>query len=555
MFTKPVRLAAVAVFLACGSTISNHVSASTYYIRTDGGTAAQCTGLADAAYPGSGSARACAWKSPMEALPPRADNQPNKPRIAGGDTLIIGPGSYMIGYSAVAREAYGSNVCDANYPYDCVPQAVPSGPDPLHPTVIKGASCIAKPQLWGTQGASHVLSLDGSSNVRLECLELTDHSPCIVFYKPDPRFACSRSWGKDVGSWALAGLHAQDSGQVTLQDLDIHGFASDGVNAGRLHDWTARRVAIRANGWSGWNGDLGGNNHSSANSGKLVFDQLTIAWSGCAENYPDSAIINCWGQEEGGYGDGFGEAWTGGDWIFTRADIHDNTQDGLDLLYNNGTGSTKVVQSRFYGNAGNQVKISGPSSIVNSIVVGNCMWTQQKAGTTMLGAMQSADDCRALGSAVEVDFPLSNQLSTLAFNTITGQGDGLVDASQTGKGNKVVLANNILDGRHSDKRGDESTFGYYGGDDNPVAVSWIGNLVHGIRHGSCPGGSICSDPMLRDSDFARYDPALEPGSPAIAAASAKVSIGTDFQGKPRSAHASVGALEYSTSPKRDRPRH
>ncbi|HEY3519751.1 MAG TPA: choice-of-anchor Q domain-containing protein, partial [Rhodanobacteraceae bacterium] len=199
------------------------------------------------------------------------------------------------------------------------------------------------------------------------------------------------------------------------------------------------------------------------------------------------------------------------------------------------------------GNAGNQVKISGPSSIVNSIIVGSCMWTQQKSGTTMLGTMQSADDCRALGNAVEVDFPLSNQLATLAFNTITGQGDGLVDASQTGHGNKVVLANNILDGRRSDKRGDEATFGYYGGDDNPVAVGWIGNLVHGIRHGNCPADSICRDPMLRDPSFGSYDPAPRSGSPAIAAAAAKVNVGTDFRGKPRPARASIGAMEYPTS--------
>ncbi|HEY3521247.1 MAG TPA: hypothetical protein VGK80_09420, partial [Rhodanobacteraceae bacterium] len=320
MFTA-LRHSLAGALLLCAALFANPAPAATYYVRTDGGTVEQCTGLADASYPGSGKNKACAWKSPMEALPPRADNQPNKPRISGGDILVIDSGSYMIGYSAEAREAYGPDVCDASYSYDCVPQPIPSGPDPQHPTVVRGASCTARPQLWGTQGASHILSLDGASNVRLECLELTDHSPCIVFYKPDPRLACDRKWGADVGTWASAGLHAQDAGRITLLDLNIHGLASDGVNAGRLHDWTVQRVVIRANGWSGWNGDLGGNDHSSADSGKLVFDQLTIAWNGCAEKYPTTTIIDCWGQEEGGYGDGFGEAWTGGDWVFTRADI------------------------------------------------------------------------------------------------------------------------------------------------------------------------------------------------------------------------------------------
>ena len=562
---KPVRRTAKVHVLRCSAAAALLVAmagfqrpalAATYYVRIDGGTAAQCTGLVDTPYPGHGRSGGCAWNSPMAALPPTADNQPNKPHIAGGDTLIIEPGSYRIGFSAEARSAYGSTVCDANYSYDCVPQPVPSGPDPQHPTIIKGASCTAKPELWGTQGASHVLSLDGASNVVLACLELTDHSPCILFYQPDARQACDRRWGGDVGTWASTGLHAQDSGNVTLSDLAIHGFAQSGVNAGRLHDWKVRRVMIRANGWAGWDGDLGGNDHSSANSGELTFDRLAVAWNGCAEAYPSDAIINCWGQNEGGYGDGFAEAWTGGKWVFTRADIHDNTQDGLDLLYNNGTGSTMVVQSRFSGNAGNQVKISGPSSILNSIVVGNCMWTTQKAGTRMLGAMQEADDCRALGSAIEVDFPLSHQLATIAFNTITGQGDGLVDAAQAGSGNKVVLANNVLDGRHSDKRGDEPTFGYYGGDEHAVPVTWVGNLVHGVRHGQCPGDSICKDPKLRGPSFAAYDPTLEPGSPAIAAASPQVTVGTDFHGQQRPARPSIGAVEHSPpSPgQSDRPR-
>ena len=43
-------------------------AATTYYVRTDGGDASQCTGRADAAYPGSGTGQACAWKHPFYAL-------------------------------------------------------------------------------------------------------------------------------------------------------------------------------------------------------------------------------------------------------------------------------------------------------------------------------------------------------------------------------------------------------------------------------------------------------------------------------------------------------
>ena len=59
----------------------------TYYVRTDGGTASQCDGLADAAYPGSGNGHACAWSSPMIALPAPPYGQTAVPLIKGGDTF------------------------------------------------------------------------------------------------------------------------------------------------------------------------------------------------------------------------------------------------------------------------------------------------------------------------------------------------------------------------------------------------------------------------------------------------------------------------------------
>ncbi len=65
-------------------------SATTYYIRPDGGSPHQCTGQVDAPYPGSGTGQPCAWDHPFRALPPDGS-----PRFAGGDTLIIGPGPWI----------------------------------------------------------------------------------------------------------------------------------------------------------------------------------------------------------------------------------------------------------------------------------------------------------------------------------------------------------------------------------------------------------------------------------------------------------------------------
>ena len=89
------------VFLISQLVVSTAL-ATTWYVRTDGGTATQCTGTTDAAYPGSGNGQACAFNHPYWALPPAS--QSGKSPIAGklqpGDTLVIGSGSYMMGYGA-----------------------------------------------------------------------------------------------------------------------------------------------------------------------------------------------------------------------------------------------------------------------------------------------------------------------------------------------------------------------------------------------------------------------------------------------------------------------
>ncbi|MBN1582952.1 MAG: hypothetical protein JXA89_19745, partial [Anaerolineae bacterium] len=100
-----------------------------YYVRSDGGTADQCTGLVDAPYPGSGAGQPCAWDHPFRALPPLGE-----PKIGGGDTVIIASGSYMMGYGAP-----GSDACDADGAFDCHMPAVPGGPNPGNPTRILGA--------------------------------------------------------------------------------------------------------------------------------------------------------------------------------------------------------------------------------------------------------------------------------------------------------------------------------------------------------------------------------------------------------------------------------
>ncbi|HUV88951.1 MAG TPA: right-handed parallel beta-helix repeat-containing protein, partial [Anaerolineae bacterium] len=262
--------------------------AVTYYVRPGGGSATECTGRTNAPYPGSGTGQPCAWDHPFRALPPDGT-----PRIAGGDALIIAAGSYRMGYGAP-----GDDNCESDYPWGCHMPPIPNGPDAAHPTRILGAGwdsgCASKPELWGTERANMVLNLTNVSNVEIACLEVTDHSGCVEDHTGG--LACERET-YPFGPWAADGLYAEDSANVHLRDLNIHGLATAGVRAGRLSNWTVENVRIAGNGWIGWEGDIDGND---SNSGTMLFRHWTVEWNGCGETYPGGQPTGCWGQTAGG---------------------------------------------------------------------------------------------------------------------------------------------------------------------------------------------------------------------------------------------------------------
>ncbi|OQY24060.1 MAG: hypothetical protein B6I34_04010, partial [Anaerolineaceae bacterium 4572_32.1] len=339
---------------------ANTQSPITWYVRPDGGSPAQCTGQTNAPYPDSGTAQDCAWDHPFRALPPDGTA-----RIDGGDTLIIAEGSYKMGY-----DAPGDDNCESDYAWDCHMPPIPSGPDPAHPTRILGqgwdSGCANPPQLWGSERPWYILNLSNSSNVEIACLEITDHSSCVKDHTGG--LACRRDEAP-YGDWAADGIYAQDSANVTLRDLNIHGLAVAGIRAGRLADWTVEDVRIAGNGWVGWEGDIDG---SDSNTGTLTFRHWTVEWNGCGETYPGGEPAGCWDENVGGYGDGVGTGATGGDWIIEDSAFLHNTSDGLDLLYHSEGGRISLNRVRAEGNAGNQVKITGQAAITNSVLVGNC---------------------------------------------------------------------------------------------------------------------------------------------------------------------------------------
>jgi hypothetical protein len=504
---------------------------SAYYVRPDGGSDEQCNGLADAPYPGGGTGRPCAWDHPFRALPPDG-----APRIAGGDALIVAAGSYRMGYGAP-----GADRCDEAGSFGCVMSAVPSGPDADHPTRILGAGwdsgCGDPPELWGSGRPWSVVNLTDADNILLACFEITDHSPCVEDHTGG--LGCEREH-PPYGDWASYGLYAEDSSDVLLRDLNIHGLAAGGIHAGRLTDWTVDNVRIAGNGSVGWDGDLW-DEEGDSNTGTLRFRRWLVEWNGCGETYPGGEPTGCWGQEAGGYGDGVGTGETGGDWIIEDSAFLHNTSDGLDLLYHSLGGTITLNRVRAEGNAGNQIKVAGRTEIVNSVLVGNCAFFEHQPFTYWV------DHCRALGNTVVFDFTGGERM-TLVQSTIYGQGDGLVGAGPregfSCTGSETLLARNTIfrgDVEYFDPT--DVTFLFYQEGCPALKMDSDYNIIDQAKNVECGAAGeytasglhdVCTDPLLI-GPLSGISFGASPGynSPAVDAGDQNVCPTVDIRGSPR----------------------
>ncbi len=507
-------------------------AATTYHVRTDGGTSTQCTGKADAPYPGSGTNQACAWSHPYYALP-----SGSTPRIAGGDTLMIGSGDYMIGYGAPGM----AGQCAAGDRNACSLGRVPSGTASAKTRILGNQA--KPPKLWGAERTWSVVDLTGSNNVELGNLEITDKSSCISAHS-NAGAACNRS-SAPYGNWASMGLIASNSSNVWLHDINIHGMAANGINAGKLNNWTMERVKINANGWAGWDANVGSD---SSNSGQIVLRDIEIAWNGCGEDPNTGAIVNCWAQKAGGYGDGLGTLTTGGQWLIEDAFVHHNTSDGLDLLYLDGAAGTSVTLRRVYAvaNAGNQVKTRGNMTLENSVLVGHCSYFAGK------NSMQAGDQCRASGNALSVSLG-KNNVANIRHNTIISEGDVVIMTEGGDSSNTVNMQHNAIIGMNDylarvAGNSTELAAGHFAYNSS-AKVNYAGNLFWNVKNNQCPSGSICGkNPGLTNMTLAKFDATPVAGSPLINAVSVISGVNTDFLLQPRgvSGKADIGAYEFQT---------
>jgi hypothetical protein len=197
------------------------------------------------------------------------------------------------------------------------------------------------------------------------------------------------------------------------------------------------------------------------------------------------------------------------------------------------------------GNAGNQLKVAGPATVTNALLVGNCAFFD---GASPL--MSEGDHCRAYGNTLAFA-PFQDDVSTLVNSTLAGQGDCLVevecrDGSCEG-GETVTVLNTLFAGDVDWRQPWENTCLYYAGTPTDP-MSFTTSLFWQVKDDPCPGAdAICGqDPRLADPSLASFDLNLLAVSPARGAGTPAGAPADDLWGRPRSSPPDVGAAEYGT---------
>ncbi|HEX4154012.1 MAG TPA: hypothetical protein VHY48_00230 [Acidobacteriaceae bacterium] len=550
--------------------------ATTWYVRPDGGTRSQCDGKTDAAHANRTGHR-CAFNDVRSLYMDGSYATGTKfPAwgwvISGGDTVIlrgsIATGvSYRIGINDSKTRNWVGGIWGNQFGSGM--PAPPSG-TAGHPTRILGenwqncSAQSARTQLRGGWGVSNIIDLSGTSYVDVECLDLTDFTPCT---RNESAAVPCEVHGVVVADFAADGIRfSNKTTHLTLNNIRAHGLAVQGFFGPTGDGTVMKNIVLVGNGSSGWNADRG---DRTTGTGSLLVQNFDISWNGCAEEYPIKDPLpyeDCRDDSSGGYGDGFGTATVpspapGWQVHFDQGVVSYNTQDGLDALHIKGPGSSMTVtRTLAFGNEGNQIKVGGSkATVINNVIVGNCeaMRRQTIPGTPAGFGSVLRDPCRAGNVAVVLETTPGDP-ATYQFNTVYSSGSiGLEIEYATGdhgSGNMLDYDNNIFVGFKNP--GGEYPSAVYSTSDavsflTSPGASWSNNVTFergGDR--ACPHRgerrAICGDPGLVDETYHAYgygNMSPKAGSRVRGAGTPIAGVTIDFAGKPRGNPPTIGALE------------
>jgi hypothetical protein len=523
---------------------------TTWYVRKDGGTRysakspmGQCDGKADAAYRGSGVNQPCAFKDYRYLWDDQSYGN-DAWVIAGGDTVILRGGPWRVGFDAATGRGTGYTWCVGGQgPYTCSNPTIPSGTATRHTRILgeNYAACSVGnavdktkvTQIFGGFAVGTALNLSGAQYVDVQCLEISSHAQCVSHGDPMLPRGCSRGGPLDDfdSDGVATDVHTHD---VLMQDLWIHGHTDRGVIGAIGGVVTCLRCDIAYNGMAGWDFDDG--RHTPSVNGVWNFNYSTIEWSGCNQIYPGNMAYSCYGQSNGGYGDGVGTP--PGMCLTAHVDhsaFNYNTQDGLDLGHiDTGRCTMTVTNSTAQGNNGQPFKWGpneNPAVFTNNTVMANCLrMSQPMAGLPSTYNAHLGDFCRS-SDALSFNFRQGGT-ALIANNTIVTYAPTTFDigcwdeggcsaSTLTVRYNIVLGFENPVTYNLGGKPGGPGGYFYQ----KPIGhVIRTDNLYYGVRGVGCPMGAMherCGDPKFvseprfsREQDLDHFDYHLSAASPA-----------------------------------------
>lgn len=481
-------------------------------------------------------------------------------------------------------------------------------------------------QIFSGFGDSYTFNLQSTGNVDIQCMEITSHNAT----QPDGHAAWASGTTYAVGNavtsggvvydsiqaantgntpsssptfWRLApqctrtGAPAYPTGcnssqplddyagsgiltnsttyNVTMQDVYIHGFNSNGLFGPIGGLTTMTRVFVGFNTFSGWNFDDGTSTPDAAGSAIAAL-HVIMEGNGCQEQYP---IVNafpalvCYDTSSAGFGD----SWSG-----QSTPLDSMTCDDCQNLYNTKDGfigphtwiTTLVIKNSVsIGNMGQNWKWGGSTSpnnttFTNNLTVGNCnRMSQPLPGAPANYNQYLGGFCRAAGNVVASVIPGGSTWTIANSTWVTYQPTTFDIACPTqvpgGCASAVNITNNIFLGyvNASQPSGSGVPALYFIEDPSITKVS-SHNVEFGMRNWDCPSGgtgNICLNPLLvgepaqgtvpPESILDSFNFHLTSGSPAIGAgASYAGSPAFDFYAVPSTSPLVIGAVNFSLPP-------
>lgn len=543
-------------------------AAGPYYVRPNGGTGSQCTGLVDQDYDAGAHGTSCALNHPFWLTGVHADCGNTSGVLAAGETAIIYPksGGYDMGYGA--PNTAGST----SFPWDCHMKPIPSGPNSSTKTKIYGsnyADCSDisdATELYGKERSYWVIDLQGSSNVDLRCIHVTDHSQCRYNSTLSDGDACSTSY--PYGDFAQKGIKSASSANINLENFWVTGMASEGASIANPSDWTLTNVNIIGNAQINYNfNGTGSEGTTDEATGTMSFSGGTVAWGGCTLKYPvtyssyDGITLpdprRCCSQDQGCASDGLGSQSNQATWIFDGVKFVRNVADGLDLLYHDvdgGTGTVTIKNSKFIKNSGNQVKSGGNSFLSNLAIDADCMYFNGKSYTwTSDGGF--SDNCRAAGNALSFAYQTGTDVyleGVTVLNTVNAEPITVTsrNISACDSSNKLQIKNSIFKTTNGLNWIDKS---YEAGvkDCRFLTDTQDHSVITGFASNPSGTGNVYTDPGLSGTILGSDQNFLIPntGSSAynIADESAANQTSNDMFGYARGAAWDAGAIEFGST--------